>query len=522
MVNDMSNTRIKPESRAWVKEGKSALILALAVGTLTACESLLEVELPAILSEEVLEDPAGAQTQVASIIANFECGYSAFGWLSMGHDGVTESIAGRGGGSGVYSSIPNAGVECDDAGDSSNGNYYDQFAIARGAGYKTYDRLGEWTDSEVANREQLQATTALYLGAIFDYFGEFYCEMTIDEGPLMTPDQTIALGITWLNTAQGHINNIGDYAIPHGASTSAQNMLNGLRARMLWHTGDLVGAAAAAASFPQGFTAWVTRDVGPQRRNKPYESLTATGWNGMLGLSASTGAFKWNPINRTNPVTGLDWPDPIPFTGYLFLGIMPDGRALSDTGIAVRWAEEFRAAGDDPTPLNNGAVPDIRVLHFKKSIQGPSPREVPDTYKSDSDDLPLVDWEEIWLIQAEIEGGQSAINRVNEIRDAYSLPRVTYVDPTNAQQVRFMILEERRRTLFNEVGRFWATKILNTDLLFFPRTEGFTPEQGYDLNGAVRMVMPTDEYELNPNLGLNVRATGCDPDQRPTEDPDWF
>ena len=83
-----------------------------------------------------------------------------------------------------------------------------------------------------------------------------------------------------------------------------------------------------------------------------------------------------------------------------------------------------------------------------------------------------MDWEEIWLIKAEIEGGQAAIDYVNEIRDAYTLPNVTYVDPADATQVKYIILEERRRTLFNESGRFWATKILNTDLLFFPRTKG--------------------------------------------------
>ncbi len=529
MVNDMSKTRMKPESRAWVKGGKSALILALAVGTSTACESLLEVELPAVLGEEVLDDPSGAATQVASVIANFECGMSAFGWRTMGHDGVTESVAGRGGGSGVYNSVPDAGIECDADGDSSNGNYYDQFAIARGAGYDAYERLGDWTDAEVNDREQLMATTALYLGAIFDNFGTFYCEMTIDGGPLMTPDQTMAVGIDWLNKAQGHINTIGDYAIPHGASTSAQTMLHGLRARMLWHTGDLTGAATAAALFPKDFTAWVTRDVGPQRRNKPYESLTATGWNGMLGLSSSTnpddpsepGDYIWAPIDRTNPVTGLDWPDPIPFTGYLFLGIMPDGRALDDAGFAVRWAEEFRAAGDAPTPLLNGAVEDPRTKHFKKSVQGPTQREVPDTYSSDADDLPLVDWEEMWLIKAEIEGGQAAINYVNEIRDVYSLPNVTYADPANATQIKYMIIEERRRTFFNEIGRFWATKILNTDILFFPRNKGKTPQQGYDLNGGVRQVMPTDEYEFNENLDFSVRGTGCDADQAPTEDSGW-
>ena len=133
-------------------------------------------------------------------------------------------------------------------------------------------------------------------------------------------------------------------------------------------------------------------------------------------------------FDRTNPVTGLDWPDPIPFTGYLFLGIMPDGRALDDAGFAVRWAEEFRAAGDAPTQLLNGAVEDPRTKHFKKSVQGPTQREVPDTYSSDADDLPLVDWEEMWLIKAEIEGGQAAIDYVNEIRDVYSLPNVTYAE----------------------------------------------------------------------------------------------
>lgn len=165
MVNEMRKTKMKPESRAWVKEGKSALILALAVGTLTACDSLLEVTLPAVLNEEVLDDPLNAEVIVASIIANFECGYSAFGWVTMGHDGVTESIAGRGGGSGVYRSVPDIGIECDEAGDSSNGNWYDQFAIARGAGYIAYERLGAWTDEEVpggaVNRQKLMATTAL-------------------------------------------------------------------------------------------------------------------------------------------------------------------------------------------------------------------------------------------------------------------------------------------------------------------------------------------------------------------------
>ena len=82
---------------------------------------------------------------------------------------------------------------------------------------------------------------------------------------------------------------------------------------------------------------------------------------------------------------------------------------------------------------------------------------------------------------------------MNDIRDRYGLPRVTYVDPGNAEQVRYMIIEERRRSFFGEARRYWATKIPNTDILWFPRTKGLTPAQGYDLNGGVRMVMPGDE-----------------------------
>ncbi len=498
------------------------LACALTVGAVTACNDLLEVELPSALTDDVLTDPTGASVQVSSVIANIECGYSAFGWVrTLGAEDVLESVAGRGGGHAVHNSLPDSGGRCDADGDSSNGNYYDQFQIARSMAWGTYERLENWTDQEVpGSREQLMATTALYAGIALEHFGTFYCEMTFDNSPLMSPSAVMGLAEDWINTSLGHIGNIGDYAVDHGASSSARTMATALRARIRWHSGDLGGAAADAAQIPMGFTAWIVRDVGPERRNKIYESGTQTGWGGMLGVNNW-----WNEgtgvRDRTNPVTGLPWPDPIPFTGYLFLGIMPDGRAVDDDGYPVRWAEEFRDVGDDPTPLNNGAVPDVRVQHFKKTIQGPAPREVPARYSAEDDDIPLVDWEEMWLILAEIEGGQSAIDRVNDIRRHYDLPLVTYADPGNAQQVKHMIIEERRRSFFAEGGRYWATKILNTDILWFPRTTGKTPAQGYDLDGGVRLVMPNDEYTLNPSITLNDRATGCDPDQAPSQDTNW-
>ena len=64
---------------------------------------------------------------------------------------------------------------------------------------------------------------ALYSAAVLDVFGEHWCEMAVDAGPLMTAAETLALGETWIATALGHINNQpgGDFVMPYGIATSA-------------------------------------------------------------------------------------------------------------------------------------------------------------------------------------------------------------------------------------------------------------------------------------------------------------
>jgi hypothetical protein len=135
-------------------------------------------------------------------------------------------------------------------------------------------------------------------------------------------------------------------------------------------------------------------------------------------------------------------------------------------------------------------------------------------YSSEGDDIPLVNWKEMWLIRAELEGGQKAIDLVNELRAADGLPLVAYADPANAQQIKYMIFEERRRALFVE-GRFFLTKLQNTDILWFPRAQGFSPKARWVLDGGVRYTMSDNEYILNPNLGLAKRGSGCAQHERP-------
>jgi hypothetical protein len=76
------------------------------VGALGACDSLLEADLPYLLTDAAIQGAGTAETQVNSAQALFECGISTFGWIAMGHEDVFESIAGVAGGAHVFLSTP--------------------------------------------------------------------------------------------------------------------------------------------------------------------------------------------------------------------------------------------------------------------------------------------------------------------------------------------------------------------------------------------------------------------------------
>ena len=267
--------------------------------------------------------------------------------------------------------------------------------------------------------------------------------------------------------------------------------------------GDGSGALADAQQVPQGFVAYVTRDAGdPVRRNKPYYAGTFIHYGELYDV------IDWWE-GPPNPVTGAPWPDVIPFTGYLNLGILPDGRAVRADGIPIRTAGDHRMMDED------GAVPDTRVQHMQAEIQGVGVESfVNARYDAEGADIPLVNWKEMLLIRAEVEGGQRAIDLVNELRAADGLPLVTYANAGDAEEIRYMIIEERRRALFLE-ARYFMTKLQNPDLLWFPRDVGATLRGGHQLQGGVRFLMPENEYHLNDNLTIADRATLCDPATRP-------
>ncbi|MDH3423776.1 MAG: hypothetical protein OEN00_12345, partial [Gemmatimonadota bacterium] len=454
----------------------ATLVLALGVG---ACDSLLEVELPGVVTDLDVDNPAAAPILLNAIMGLFECGYSTFTMDAAGQEDNFQMVTGVAGNYSQYTPTPGYGG-CDE------GNAYDQdwagpFTIARAQGYSTYQSMLGWGSSA-----ELRATTAFYTAAILDIFGEHFCEFAVDSGPLLTPTATLNLAEGWADTVFAITAASGDFDISTqaGEHTSSINTATyGLRARIRWARGDLALAAADAAMVPDGHVSWVLREAGEGRRNMP--STSQSGGGGVQAAGFLQGPVKLKDATNTYGITvlgshpnGTAWPNPLPFTGYINLGIeTATGRAVDAAGYPVldSTSTEF---GPSVTKVA-GTEDDTRVTHIKGNTAG-GVLDIPQKYPNDADDIPLINWKEMRLIRAEAAGNtQAGIDHVNAIRTADGLPGIgtgadtSYRDAllADADAYEDMLIEETRRALWQE-ARFWSRKIVHNEKLWFPRAEG--------------------------------------------------
>ena len=481
-----------------------ALCLMLGIG---GCSNVLDVSLPADLTGDALDDPVSAGTQINSMIVLFENGMSNFDYTVHGHEDGVEVV------------LASPSINGSTFGYVANAPNFSEFMQSRQFAKSLHEKLDKtWTVAQVAKRAQYLAITSIYEGAVVAWMGASLCEGALDAGKVMSQADMYAAADQVLTRAVTEIQAAGDFAMPFGISTSALTMAYGLRAQNSWMAGNLAAARADAervtgvGAVPTRFFAYMTRENTTTRRNLPY-------YNGPSARFAlMQGVVDWwkGSLRQPNPANGKLWPEVIPFTGYTELGILPDGRAVRDDGLPIRMAGNGTIPQNYRTPIESTAVPDTRVPFIIGLVGGKStPSYIATKFTALNQYIPLVNWKEMMLIRAEAAGGQGAIDRVNELRAADNLPRVTYLAASDAEGIRRMIIEERRRTLFQE-GRYYYTKLKNLDLLWFPRKQGAMPNNGSQYQGGVRLAMPDNEYLLNPNiLDLNKRATGCDAKSAP-------
>lgn len=522
-------TKIQRQRRSLT--GRWGLLAAavLPLG-LVGCDSLLEVDLPAAVTSDALDDPSVAPILVNSVMALVECAYSSFAIDAAGAEDNFQEYTGVAQDYSQYDAIPSGGG-CD--GDAYSAEWVDPLFTARGQGDVTYAQMLAWGSSQ-----ELLATVSIYTAVTLDVFGEFFCEFAIstadEDGPLLSPNQTLDEALARLDNADDAIAAGGDFSIDTDqgqVASSAQDLANALRARILWAQGNLGQAAAVAATVPDGFMGWILREEGDRRRNMVASTqgggggVQAAGFvQGPVRLKDDTNTYGYTDLGA-HPVAGTPnaggWPNPVPYTGYHSGRLAPDlealavdseGRAIDNGGFPLHMASTTDVVG--------GLTEDTRISIVVGNTSG-GPDYIEAKYGDLSADIPLVNWREMRLIQAEDAGPSSAgVDLVNAIRQADGITEISGAYRTliegDADRYRDMIIEEKRRALWLE-ARFYSHKIQNNEILWFPRAAGdlVNPEAIYSTGGQVRYAMPTNEYNINDNFDIEDRGTMCPAGEAP-------
>ena len=76
--------------KEWGRRACAVLARGLVVGALSACDTLLDVDLPAELTDQALEDPTGAETQMVTAVTHFEDAFDFSIDEIAGREDVTE------------------------------------------------------------------------------------------------------------------------------------------------------------------------------------------------------------------------------------------------------------------------------------------------------------------------------------------------------------------------------------------------------------------------------------------------
>jgi hypothetical protein len=134
----------------------------------------------------------------------------------------------------------------------------------------------------------------------------------------------------------------------------------------------------------------------------------------------------------------------------------------------------------------------VNVLFANKNgLDGYTPLYYQQKYLAWTTPMPLASGREAQLIIAEVRGGQQAIDALNALRTAASLPPLTAAETSNLAQT---VIEERRRVLFSEGQRY-------NDMLRLgiPFPTGLN-HKGQPYQDLTCVPLPDVEVNNNPNL----------------------
>lgn len=312
----------RPAWRARWRRTLAATALVAFPLAFAACEDLLEVDSPAAVSADFLEDPANANLLVTSAVAAFECAFAEYivaGGL-IGNELWDGQLAAR---QWPYDRRSFDGSTGDgyatwDCAFLDPG-VYQTLSTARFMADLVVRVLDGASDAQVPNRAQLIAQARAYGGYSRLLLGEGMCSAAIDAGPELTSQQLFALAEQEFTAALT------------GGTTETTNMALVGRARARINQGNTAGALADAQQVPAGF-----------RKNATYSSASYRSSNRV-----------WTYVNRDERASveddfhNLQWkgtPDPR-------VSVTNQNRLTASDDLTPYWTQNKYTAQDSPIPI---------------------------------------------------------------------------------------------------------------------------------------------------------------------------
>jgi starch-binding outer membrane protein, SusD/RagB family len=264
-----------PGRRTVILRRLTATVVVAVSVTTAACDKLLDVENPASVPIEALDNPALIQTLEAASIQQFQCAYvnyiATVGVLS-GEYWVSSNFVNshpwewRG-----IIQIKGTGGSCGNRNATSLG-FYSPMQEARFQLDDLFARASNFTDEEVPNRQRMLTEARAYSGYAHLILGETMCEMALDGGPKMTSQEVWAVAEERFSEAITLATALGTGA----DAVSLKNMAIAGRARARLDLGKLAEAAADARLIPAGFARNIEFSTSNQLRENRIFNMTVT------------------------------------------------------------------------------------------------------------------------------------------------------------------------------------------------------------------------------------------------------
>lgn len=408
-------------------------LVLIAVLAVTGCDidRLLDVENPTRIPAEGLTDPENAQLLVNGAVGDFDCAYNAYVALSAVVAGeMTDATQ-------TANRWPydRRDVQPDDQLYATFGctalGIYTPLATARWSADNILQALQGWTDEEVrGDRQALIAEAAAYAGYSHLLLGEGFCSSAADLSGELSSEEMFERAVDRFTTAI-------DAAQSAGETDLLDLALVG-RARAHLALGNGPEAVADASLVPEDFVYEVTASTAsPRRNNRVFEQ---SGVGGTGGDALSVG----------EQYRDLEW-----------LGV-------ADPRVPV--VDEDRTATEG-TPI---------FLQTK--------------YNSLSDPLPLASGTEAQLIIAEVQGGETAVDIINDLHAAAGLPDF---DGGSEAEIQAHVLQERARELWLTGHRFFDIRRHALPLQPAPGTDY---RKGGVYGDTRCFPLPDVEVRNNPNI----------------------